>query len=81
PKLLDMALEQLKEEMPEKFSNTRRQNGSPVSGSSETASSGSRSRGPSARDLPAEAKAAGERFVKQGLFKDLNEYAKDYFSL
>lgn len=31
-------------------------------------------------DLPAEAKAAGEKFVKQGLFKDLNAYAKEYFN-
>ena len=28
--------------------------------------------------LPATAKAQGERFVKQGLFKSLEEYAKDY---
>lgn len=28
--------------------------------------------------LPASAKAQGERFVKQGLFKSLEEYAKDY---
>lgn len=29
--------------------------------------------------LPPEARAAGQRFVKQGLFKNLTEYAKDYF--
>lgn len=29
--------------------------------------------------LPAEAKVDGERYVKRGLYKDLNEYAKVYF--
>lgn len=29
--------------------------------------------------LPPEARAAGQRFIKQGLFKNLTEYAKDYF--
>jgi len=28
--------------------------------------------------LPASAKAQGERFVKQGLFKNIEEYAKEY---
>lgn len=39
---------------------------------------GPRQRG--AGDLPAEARRAGERFVKEGIFKDLNAYAKDYFA-
>lgn len=30
-------------------------------------------------DLPAEAKAAGQRFVRDGVFKDLKAYAKAYF--
>lgn len=33
-----------------------------------------------ANDLPADVRAVAERFVKQGLFKDVNEYARDYFS-
>lgn len=37
-------------------------------------------RGKSGADLPAEARAAAEKFVKQGLFKDVNAYAKEYFS-
>lgn len=40
----------------------------------------SRKQGKAGADLPAEARAAGEKFVKQGLFKDLNAYAKDYFN-
>lgn len=31
-------------------------------------------------DLPAEARAAGERYVKQGLYKDLKAYAKEYWA-
>lgn len=40
----------------------------------------SRKQGKSATDLPAEAKAAGDKYVKQGLFKDINAYAKEYFA-
>lgn len=36
--------------------------------------------GKSASDLPSDIKTIGERFVRQGLFKSLDEYAKDYFS-
>lgn len=32
-----------------------------------------------ARDLPADARAQGQRFVKDGLFKSLDEYATRYF--
>lgn len=39
---------------------------------------GNRQRG--ASDLPAEARAAAERFVKQGIFKDVNEYAREYWA-
>lgn len=41
-------------------------------------------RRPSAKtwaNLPAEAKEAGKRFVKQGLFENEEEYAKQYFAL
>jgi hypothetical protein len=40
--------------------------------------SANRQRG--ASDLPADARAQAEKFVKQGLFKDVNEYARDYFA-
>lgn len=41
---------------------------------------GGRSRKKSARDLPPEAKKAGEEFVKDGLYESIEEYAKDYFA-
>jgi hypothetical protein len=37
-------------------------------------------RGKSYADLPADAKAAADRFVKQGIYKTKDEYAADYFS-
>lgn len=40
----------------------------------------STSRGKGATDLPADARKQGEKFVAQKLFKDLNEYAKEYFA-
>lgn len=36
-------------------------------------------RGRSSADLPSEAREVGREWVKEGLFKDLEEYAKDYF--
>lgn len=41
---------------------------------------GSGKRGKSASDLPSEAKAAADRYIKQGLYKDREAYAKDYFN-
>lgn len=38
------------------------------------------SRGKGANDLPAEAVAAGKEFVSSGIFKSLDDYAKDYFA-
>ena len=46
-------------------------------GSRVSASSGPRSKG--ASDLPADVRKAGERFVSQGLYKNLSEYARDYY--
>lgn len=42
------------------------------------ATAGTRAKG--ASDLPGDVRRVGESFVKQGLFKDLNEYARDYFA-
>lgn len=50
----------------------------PFESGSRVASGGTRQRG--AADLPADIRRTGERFVKQGLFKDLNAYAKEYFA-
>ena len=77
-RLLEKAEKQLREELPDRFTNPRRATGSPVTGAS-SSSAGSRGASASVRDLPAEAKASGQRMVKQGLFKDLAEYAKAYF--
>jgi hypothetical protein len=50
-----------------------------VEGGTRVASNGgSRSKG--AGDLPADARVQGEKFVQQKLFKDINEYARDYFA-
>lgn len=42
--------------------------------------SGSRQSAKSASSLPAEARQAGERFVKSGLYKTLDEYAAEYWN-
>lgn len=36
-------------------------------------------RAKSAADLPADVRAVGERFVKDGLYDDINDYAREYF--
>ena len=41
---------------------------------------GAARRGKGVADLPSEARAAGERFVRDKIYKDLAEYAKDYFA-
>ena len=43
-------------------------------------SSGAGRRAKGIGDLPAEAKRAGEEFVRDGTFKDLAEYAREYWS-
>jgi hypothetical protein len=77
-RLLDKAEKQLREEMPEKFTNPRRASGSPVSGAA-SSSAGAGRASQAVRDLPADAKASGQRMVKNGVFKDMAEYAKAYF--
>lgn len=42
-------------------------------------SSGSGPRQKGASDLPADVRKVGEKFVAQGLYKNLTEYARDYF--
>lgn len=48
-----------------------------VAGGGRVAASGPRRK--TARDLPADARTAGEQFVKQGLFKSMEDYAKSYW--
>lgn len=53
------------------------QRGAQVEGGSRVSSGDSRRMG--ASRLPPEAKAAAERFIKQGLYKSMDDYAKVYF--
>jgi len=65
---------------PERFGVTQR---APVMSSVESGgrmSAGAAARAKSGNDLPADVRAVAERFVKQGLFKDVNEYAREFFS-
>ncbi len=63
----------------DRFPGSKQGSGPVVEGGSRLSSSAqSRSRG--AADLPADARRQGEKFVAQKLFKDLNEYARDYWS-
>lgn len=77
---LDKVKEKVKERFPEKFGNPRRQNGSGVertaAGGDETSSRGKKGW----ESLPAEAKASGERYIKQKLFKNKDEYATSYWA-
>jgi hypothetical protein len=64
----------IREEFPHKFENPRRREPAAVEG-------GGAGRGKGAKgweDLPAEAKSAGDRFIRQGLIKDRATYAKQY---
>lgn len=65
---------------PEKFAPPSSRSGpAPVEGGSRVAAGGT-SRGRSAADLPADVRKIGERFVKQGLYKKIDDYAADYWS-
>lgn len=63
--------------MPDKFNGGTRRTGNAVEGGSRT--TGNVRGAKMAHKLPPEAKAAGEKFVKQELYKDLEEYASEYF--
>lgn len=75
---LDKVKDEMKKQFPEKFGNPRRSQAGAVEGSGGGGDGGGKSKGWS--DLPAEAKAAGERFIKQGYIKDKEAYAKQFFS-
>jgi hypothetical protein len=73
-KQLREVAKRIREEFPHKFENPRRREPAAVEG-------GGARRGGVAKgwaDLPPEAKAAGERFIRQGLMKSKDEYAKQY---
>lgn len=71
----------VRQRYPDKFGTSERQIIAPMvesGGGRMAASAGPRSKG--ANDLPADVRNIGERYVKQGLFKDLNEYAREYWA-
>lgn len=72
--LLDLVSKEIKQRYPEKFENPRRNGASSVEG----AGSAPRKGGKSYADLPPEAKAACDRFVKQGLTTK-ERYVKQFF--
>lgn len=63
---------------PESFPSRARGGASPVEAGGSRMST-TTPRGKSAADLPIESVAMGRQFVKDGLFKDLNAYAKAFF--
>lgn len=76
---LDLVKAEMKKQFPEKFGNPRRD---PKNGSGpERPAGGGEGGGGSAKgweSLPADAKATGERYIKQKLFKDKAAYAAAY---
>jgi hypothetical protein len=64
----------MRAEFPQKFENANRRNPAAVEGSTPT-----RKAGRTWADLPADARSAGERWVKQGLLTK-EQYLRDYFA-
>lgn len=77
-KQLAWAEARVKEHFPELFPEPAAQRQSRVD--SGGIGGGFKPRTKGADDLPAEARSAGETFVKEGVYKNLGDYAKDYFS-
>lgn len=77
---LEKVKEEMKKAFPDKFGNPRRKEGSGVersgAGGEETVTRGKKGWD----SLPADAKEAGERYVKQKYFKDKAEYAASYWA-
>jgi type II secretory pathway pseudopilin PulG len=75
---LDEVTRRIKKIYPDEFSNPKREGASKVEG-------GQKGAGPSGKkksysDLPDDAKRACDRFVKQGIFKNRDEYVQEYFA-
>lgn len=68
----------LAQRYPEAFPSRRMGGAAPVEGASRGSVVAGR-RGKGAADLPAEARKHGEQFVKEGLFKNINEYAEVFW--
>ena len=76
---LEKVKEAVKKRFPEKFGNPRRSQPGSVERSAGGGEDGDRGGKKGWDQLPAEAKEAGERFIKQRLVKDRASYAKQYW--
>lgn len=78
--VMDVTTAEAKKRFPDKFGEKKPGNGQSAvdPGSDFTGVFGGKGKKTEA-DLPAEAKAAGQRFVRDGVFKDLKAYAKAYY--
>ena len=76
---LEKVKTEMKKAFPEKFENPRRKEGGTVERSNPGGEGGGNSGSKSWDKMPADAKATGERFIKQKLFKDKAAYAKSYW--
>lgn len=74
----DEITKRVKDSFPHKFSNRNREKSDAVEGGGDGERTSGK-KGKSYNDLPPEAKIACDNFVKDGLFKDRQEYVKDYF--
>lgn len=68
----------VRQRYPERFPQQPMRQATVEGGSRMAISSGARSKG--AADLPADARRQGEKFVREGLFKDMSEYAREFWS-
>lgn len=71
-----MITDHIRKEFPHKFENPRRNGAPAVEGEGSTRAP----RGKSWSDLPSDAKAQGDRFVKQGIVESREKYARDYWA-
>jgi hypothetical protein len=77
--LLKMTSEHIKKVFPEKFTESPGKRRSPLERGRNSTFKPGGGKQKTAADLPEEAREAGKRFIRQGLFKDMNEYAVDYW--
>lgn len=75
---LDKVTEEVKARFPDEFKNPNRDKAAAVEGDRKNAGGGKKKK--AYGDLPADAKEACDRFVKQGTFKNRDEYVKEYFA-
>ena len=76
---LEQVAKEARQIFPDKIAekDTRGNGVSPAEGGGRSTTNGSAKKG--VKDLPAEARAAAERYVDEGIYESLAEYATDYF--